>query len=409
MIKVVIPISEYIRLDNETEEAAIFRICSLKDKIGTWQDVANVLNEILEKHWNESTYRKKYAEFNKMLGANKDIITKDDNYLKQLECEKAEIRKERAKLQTLNIERSRIDRAEARQELFYEYIGSVITSLPVPDTKFHKTDDNNSGDIEYLCCISDTHYGAKFVTEINEYSPEIFTDRLLYLFNKLVNFIENYNLKKLHIACLGDTIQGMIHLSDLKLNDSSMVKSIVDFSRLIAVFLNSLSEYVNIEYYHVPSSNHTQIRPFSTRSNEIPDEDLEYVISHYISDLCKNNDRINIHLPNENVNYIRADIRGNDIYLMHGHTIKKLETALDEFSQLINDNVDYLILGHYHRGEDKTVAVGSCNDKEVLVCPSFVGQDPYAMQLMKASHSAVKIFGFDFINGHTESYKIILD
>ena len=37
-----------------------------------------------------------------------------------------ELRKERIKLQTANIERSRLDRSESRQEMYYEYVGNVV-------------------------------------------------------------------------------------------------------------------------------------------------------------------------------------------------------------------------------------------------------------------------------------------
>ena len=43
-------IKSYKRLDGESEQELIYRICSEKDKIGTWYDVQNVLNSILGKH-----------------------------------------------------------------------------------------------------------------------------------------------------------------------------------------------------------------------------------------------------------------------------------------------------------------------------------------------------------------------
>lgn len=45
---------------------------------------------------------------------------------------------------------------------------------------------------------------------------------------------------------------------------------------------------------------------------------------------------------------------------------------------------------------------------EVLMCPSFVGCDPYADTIFKGNKPAVKIFGFNEIYGHDESYKIIV-
>ncbi len=99
----------------------------------------------------------------------------------------------------------------------------------------------------------------------------------------------------------------------------------------------------------------------------------------------------------------------NTIYAMHGHQIKSLENAIKNISSLKRDFIDYLILGHYHGSSEIPAGESVCNDTEVLVSPSFVGSDPYSDSLFKGSKASVKIYGFDEIYGHTESYKIILN
>ena len=44
-----------------------YRICGYKDQIGTWQDVADLLNEQLGQEYTESKYRKQYQEMNKII------------------------------------------------------------------------------------------------------------------------------------------------------------------------------------------------------------------------------------------------------------------------------------------------------------------------------------------------------
>lgn len=46
---------EYERLKNETDAQLFLRICQLKDQIGTWQDVADILNELTGNSYSEST------------------------------------------------------------------------------------------------------------------------------------------------------------------------------------------------------------------------------------------------------------------------------------------------------------------------------------------------------------------
>lgn len=288
-------ITAYKRFEKETDEELILRICQDKELIGSWQDVANILNELTGNDFCESTYRKKFQAFQKMLNANRSKFIDDSARLNEINEKLLEIRKERIKLQTVNIERNRIDRRESRREMYYEYVGKIAEKLPMPPFKplYNKCGDFSR---EYVVALSDIHYGASFVGENNRYSPSIAKERLEYLAGRLELFIKEKRLSKLHIVSLGDLLQGCLRLTDLKINDSTVVKSCVEISRLIAKFLNELSVYANIEYYHVPSANHTQSRYLGSKANELMDEDLEYLIGNYIKDLCANNNRININL-----------------------------------------------------------------------------------------------------------------
>ena len=287
-------LNKYKRLENESDEELIYRVTSDKDKIGSWQDVADILNDLLGTEYTESKFRKQRQAFDRMFSANQYKFIDSSLYTKELDKKLEDIRKERIKLQTANIERGRIDRNESRQEMYYEYIGNTCTSLPLPEFQPLYCDDEN--EIEYLMTLADVHYGAKFTSENNKYSPEIAKERFEYLSGQVIDFIQKHSVSKLHIVSLGDLVQGILRISDLKINDSTVVKATVEISRLIALFLRELSVYAKIEYYHAPSANHTQIRPLGSKASEIADEDLEYLIGNYIKDLCSINERISIHL-----------------------------------------------------------------------------------------------------------------
>lgn len=338
---------------------------------------------------------------------NKYKNTEKQSVADELDEKLSAIRKERIKLQTANVERTRLDRNEARQQYYYEQVGSVTTSLPLPEFKTIPLDESDS--IEYLVAITDIHYGAYFKSENNEYSPKIAQERFEYLTCRLIDFIQEKKITKLHIATLGDILQGILRVNDLKINESSVVKATVEISRIIAMFLREISKYTNVEYYHVPSANHTQLRLLNTKANQLAEEDLEYVISNYIKDLSKGNERINVHLSDENKPYIEIPIFDYDIIAMHGHQIRNIESAIKDLSLIRKSLVDYLILGHYHSGKEIPSYEGVCHDAEILICPSFVGSDPYSDSLMKGTKAAVKIYGFSDIYGHTETHKIILN
>jgi hypothetical protein len=394
------------------------------DKIGLTEeqyqnclnDISDKLNGLIDMDWED--IKDKYN-----LPWAKDVIRKSSGtlfggfavyeYMKNrgekpssLDDKLDQIRRERMKLQTLNVERNRIDRSEIRQELFYENVGSVISTLPLPDFQPIPATKNS---IEYCVQLSDLHYGADFKSMNNEYSKEIFQQRLEYLTGWLENFIFEKEISKLHIVSLGDSIQGILRISDLRLNDSNIVKGVVEVSRLIAQFINSLSKYTQVEYYHVPSANHSQLRPLGTKASELPGEDFEYIISNYIKDLVANNNRVCVHLAEEGTEYIEVPIFDFNIIAMHGHQIKNIETSIRDLSVLTRKQLSYLLLGHYHSGKEIPSYEGQYHDCEILIASSFIGSDPYSDRLLKGCKASVKIYGFDEVYGHTESYKCILN
>lgn len=342
------------------------------------------------------------SEYEKSKIENNRIVDNDE-----LDVKIQEMRKERIKLQTANIERTRLDRSESRQEMYFEYVKDVIDSLDPPE--FKPITNNKKADISYVVGLADVHYGATYHSVNNEYSPEIAKERFEDLTGKLITFIQEKQIGRLTIVSLGDLIQGILRLSDLKINDSSVVKATVEICRLIAKMLNELSTYTEIFYYHTPSANHTQIRVLGAKASELADEDLEYLMGNYIKDLCAHNERISVRLAHEGDNFIEVYVPGNEVIAMHGHQIKNVENAVKDISILHKKFYDTVLLGHYHSGKEIPSHEGFLGDSEILISPSFVGSDPYSDSLCKGSKSSVKVYGFDRLYGHTETYKFILN
>ena len=132
-------------------------------------------------------------------------------------------------------------------------------------------------------------------------------------------------------------------------------------------------------------------------------------MGNYIKDLCSHNKRIFVHLANEGDNFIEVSVPGNEIIAMHGHQIKNIENAVKDISILHKKFYDTVILGHFHSEKEIPSHEGILGDAEVLISPSFVGSDPYSDSLCKGSRSCVKVYGFDKLYGHTETYKFILN
>ena len=396
----------------ENEKQYILRICGTKDKYDmTWQQVADVLNEALGNNFSESKYRKDYQIFQNGLKAHEKQIFSDEDYLKRIQEERRELEKERQKLYATKVEANRNLRQESRFELFYENIHDAIQALPMPrilDTGYG-IGGKEASYKEYVLALADIHAGANFQVDGNTYSLVECEQRFRRLLEKTKNFVLSNNIDKLHVVELGDTVQGILRMSDLQLNETSVVEAVVFVSRLIATFLNELSSVCNVEYYHVSSANHSQVRPLGTKASEIATEDVEYVIGNYINDMLNENHLVRVHLDFEH-DEIAIPIFNYNVIAMHGHTVKSIYNALKDMSAKLHKMVDYIIMGHYHNGKVVTGCSNENYDTEVLLCPSFQGTDPYAYnKLGYSSKAACNIYIFDPVYGHTGTEKIILN
>lgn len=399
------------RQDGETEEQLLCRISQQKDENNlTWQDIADIMNKLFNYNYSESRYRKHFAKIKDFFSSDENIeydVEELNDEITKLEKLKKEIKTERIKLQTCNVERNRLDRQEARWELFYEQIGNYIHCLEQPKLENVKIRDTRK---KYIQTLADIHMGAKYATLNNEYNPDITKQRLEILKSETIKFIKEHGLQELTIVGLGDFIQGILRYNDLRINDSTVVKAAVDVAELVSAYLNDLSAYCNITYYDNCFSNHSQQRYLGSQTNAMMNEDLGYVIGHYIEAVLRNNNRVQVILPTENELFLEiTNIFDFNIIACHGHQIKNLNTALQDISQQRRKFFDYLIMGHLHSDRVITSGDAYCHDTEILIAPSICGTDEYAESLFKSSKSASAIYGFDEVFGHTETYKIILN
>ena len=320
---------------------------------------------------------------------------------------KSELVMARQKMRTEQILLNRMYRENSRIELFYENIRDTFERLPRPVLRERHHVDRDR-EMEYVLTIADIHAGAKFVSLNNEYSLENAEERFGEMFDQVVCFVEERMLDKLKVVIMGDEIQGMLRLTDISLNEVSVVESVVFVSKLIAEFLNDLSEYCDIDCYYVPYSNHNQTRPIGSKANELVREDMTYVIANYIKDVLASNEAVTIHYD-PNKDYVDIDVFDFNVIAMHGHQVKDANSIVANLAMTHRKVYDYVFLAHFHASKEIVVGEGITNDIEVIVVPSFIGSDPYSDKLMKGAKASVKIYGFDEEYGHNETYKFILN
>ena len=57
---------DFKRYDGESEEELLYRIGQRKEEIGTWDDIADIMNSLLGYDYGEARYRKRFAIIKKV-------------------------------------------------------------------------------------------------------------------------------------------------------------------------------------------------------------------------------------------------------------------------------------------------------------------------------------------------------
>jgi len=336
-----------------------------------------------------------------------NIMSDSDNKtVDALEVKRQELKEERYKLQATKIEANRYDRQNSRFDLFYENIREAIERLPVPEFKSLNYFEKNEN--EYVCCFSDLHYGANFKAQNNEYSREICKERLNLLLEELTQFVYDNDVVRLKVVNIGDTIQGLLRIGDLQMNDIPVVDCVVEVSRLLAQFLNQLSAVCEIDFYAVGFANHSQTRNLGSKASELAYEDMERIIVSYISDLLADNRRVRV-ISDFEKDYLVIDLFDYKVIAVHGHQIKDVKSVIKDYSNLHRTFYTYAFLGHRHTSHEIVVGEDGNKNVSVLNCPSIIGSCPYADKLLVGSKAAAKVYTFDPMFGHIESKTIILN
>ena len=284
---------EYKRYEGETEDELIYRICSQKEQIGTWKEVRDILNNLLNYSYNESTYRKKYQYFNKLLYANSSKFADSESQLETLREEKRELEKLKKQIQTEKIEYNKWLREEARDKLITEKIVNAINNqekFDIPSPIIIDTISKREG----LLCFGDEHVGTEFVVKglfgetINEYNLDVFYRRMSDLLTQTVKIIKKENIDILNIFSLGDFTDGVLRVSQLKNLKYGVVESTVLYANYISEWLNELSKYVKIRFQTV-QGNHSQLRLLDQVKGTFEHENMEMIVSNTIKYRLKDN------------------------------------------------------------------------------------------------------------------------
>lgn len=337
------------------------------------------------------------------------IVENSDNVkalLEEIKLEKKELYKERVKLSTVRSEINKQLRKDGRKELFYEEVLNAVRSKSFDAPIYDLVKENLNSNKEYIQLISDVHYGSTFDIGINKFSPQICEERFFDMYSQMKELIKEENICHIHVASQGDLVQGLLRITDLKLNSKSMIEQIIDISRIVANYLNNLSKHTDVTYYHTINANHSEFRALGTKSGEL-EEDVELLIGNFIKELLTNNKRVNVIVASESV--MDVNLCGYNIGILHGQNIKNKETFLRDLSATRHINYDYLLIGHIHHTTCTTVGTGyTGNATQIISSPSIVGSCSYSKKIMKTAPAGFLVLCFEENKGKTKMFELTL-
>lgn len=363
---------EYKRYDGETDEELIYRITGEKDKIGSWQGVADILNELLGTEYTESKFRKQRQAFDKMFSANQSKFANDKAILddiaeqrRELERAKIQFRDERNAWQKQNYTAARVD-----QKL--DYLEDVLKEQGKVNFDINSLIDINS-DSDMLVMLSDLHIGQCFDSMFGKYNSDIAKERLEKYLNEIIKIQKRHGCENCFISIQGDLLSGNIHKTIAVTNRENVIDQVKLVSELISSFCYELTKVFKIVYMQDCSGNHSRLdRKDDALHSERLDDLIAWNVGMFLS-----------HIPNFKVLKDKLDIGiakfniRNKVYLAtHGDFDNFSKQGVADLSFMIG-YIPYAILcGHRH-----FPAMSDFNGVKMIQCGSLVGSgDDYTIE-----------------------------
>ena len=397
--------TDYKRFEGETDEELIYRITGEKERIGSWQGVADILNELLGTEYTESKFRKQRQAFDKMFAANQSKFSNDKAILDDIAEQRRELAKERVKLQTEKLEYNRWLREEARDELITEKICNAVNSLVPLDIPEHIAPVHNTR--AYALVYGDEHFGVEYELKglfgdiINAYSPEIFEERMWDLFHQTVEIVQKENVDTLNVFNMGDFNDGILRVSQLMKLRYGVVDGTIKYADFIANWLNELTKFVRVKYQST-NGNHSELRLIGQPKGTFTEDNMGKVVTEFIKTRLKDNPNFT-YIENP-TGFIYAQLACNTVLGIHGE-VKNMKTAIDEFSRIYDVPIQYLLAGHLHHNKTEEIGVNS----EVINVGSIIGVDSYSLSLRKTANASAKLLVFEQAKGKVCEYTLKLN
>ena len=340
-------------MENESNDQYFYRVCSMKDSLGfTWPQMAEIFNNEFGCNKGETSYRKDWASFNRIFNANMDKLVGDTKYLDDIKEATDELYKVKKQISDQRREYNKLLTEAARADNLTEKLIEAANLTPLKNYSNILTFNNHSSNEEALLCLSDWHYGQVSNNIWNEYNVNICERRVSKLFGKVVSAIKRHGIKTLHIAILGDMVNGSIHVTSRVAAEENTCDQLMNVSELLANFINEISAYVDEVNIYSTYGNHA--RTVQNKDDSIHADNLEKIIPWWLKQRLKDNNKINV-IDSDYYEFIYMQICGYNIVCTHGDLdqFKNLGITVNTlFTKKYGKTIDYTFSGDKHHLEE---------------------------------------------------------
>ena len=304
----------------------------------------------------------------------KDGQTPNDLELQEIEDkynEKIEqLKKQKIRTGRVVNEYNRILRGEVEREDLFKAL--TITSENMGPITLRILPFTNR-EREAVVLISDWHIGDKFRLFCNNYNFQIATHRIEKYANDIIRKCEIFNIRKIHVLNLGDTINGALRVPDRITNEFSLDQQIIRGVELISQFLKMIGEAVPEITYRSVLDNHGRL--FSNYKESLRNENVLSVIN-FILEMRFEGTKITF--PHDNLDesliFFTLD-NGQKVAATHGDLGKGVNNIVQEMWGATRQFINWIFVGHLHQEKEKTY-----QGTRVIMCNSAMGVDRFARE-----------------------------
>ena len=364
-----------------------YRICGYKDQIGTWQDVADLLNEQLGQEYTESKYRKQYQEMSKIVAIKDSTTCSESELLEEIKEQRRLLEKAEIQMRDERNEVSRLYRENARRESFSDMIKRCIEGYePVGFTCF-RFDSSNTSTTDMIVPISDLHFGVNINNMYNTYNRDVASDRLSRYLGKVLEIARRHNTENVNVVLLGDQISGLIHTSLRLENNENVIKQTMDAAELISNYIYTLSSHFKTISVYSVSGNHSRLQPEKALNQK--GEDLDKFIPFYVKAKLQNCGNVTVYDNTIDESVASFVCKNMLVYAVHGDR-DSISNVVQKLTMMTGAKPDIVYMGHLHTNQYMTVY-----DTKVIQSGCISGSDSYCMdnRLRSKPEQAVSVIG----------------